>query len=66
VRERVSELLVDLDDWLTQHSVEDQQGAVFERVGVAVFQFVEPVTDESALRDRVAAEDDGHRGLSKR
>src|SRR5688500_19020670 len=49
VRERVSELLVDLDNWLSQYSVEDQQGAGFERVGVAVFQFVEPVADETAL-----------------
>lgn len=66
VRERVSELLVDLDNWLSQYSVEDQQGAGFERVGVAVFQFVEPVADESSLRERVAAQEDDHRGGSKR
>jgi hypothetical protein len=66
VRERVSELLVDLDNWLSQYSVEDQQGAGFERVGVAVFQFVEPVADETALRDRVAAQDDDPRGTIKR
>jgi len=56
VRERVSELLVDLDDWLSQNSVEDQEGARFERVGVAVFQFVEQVADEAPLRESVAAE----------
>jgi hypothetical protein len=66
VRERVSELLVDLDNWLSQYSVEDQQGAGFERIGVAVFQFVEPVADETALRDRVAAEHDEPRGTIKR
>jgi hypothetical protein len=57
VRERVSELLVDLDDWLSQYSVEDQQGTRFERIGVAVFQFVEPVSDESSLREKVAAQE---------
>ena len=56
VRERVSELLVDLDDWLSQNSVEDQEGARFERVGVAVFQFVEQVADETPLRESVAAQ----------
>ena len=56
VRERVSELLVDLDDWLSQNSVEDQEGARFERVGVAVFQFVEQVADEAPLRESVAAQ----------
>jgi hypothetical protein len=66
VRERVSELLVDLDNWLSQYSVEDQQGAGFERVGVAVFQFVEPVADEASLRDRVAAQEDDQRGMAKR
>jgi hypothetical protein len=66
VRERVSELLVDLDNWLSQYSVEDQQGAGFERVGVAVFQFVEPVADKTSLRDRVAAQEDDHRGTSRR
>jgi hypothetical protein len=66
VRERVSELLIDLDNWLSQYSVEDQQGAGFERVGVAVFQFVEPVADETALRDRVAAQEDDPRGMTKR
>ena len=56
VRERVSELLVDLDDWLSQNSVEDQEDVRFERIGVAVFQFVEPVTDEASLREKVAAQ----------
>ena len=56
VRERVSELLVDLDDWLSQNSVEDQEDVRFERVGVAVFQFVEQVADETSLRERVAAQ----------
>jgi hypothetical protein len=56
VRERVSELLVDLDDWLSQNSVEDQEGARLERVGVAVFQFVEQVADEASLREGVAAQ----------
>jgi len=56
VRERVSELLVDLDNWLSQNSVEDQEDVRFERIGVAVFQFVEPVADETSLREKVAAQ----------
>jgi hypothetical protein len=56
VRERVSELLVDLDDWLSQNSLEDQEDVRFERIGVAVFQFVEPVIDEASLREKVAAQ----------
>jgi len=66
VRERVSELLVDLDNWLSQYSVEDQQGARFERVGVAVFQFVEPVADETSLREKVAAQMTDKKNVSKR
>ena len=56
VRERVSELLVDLDNWLSQNSVEDQEDVRFERIGVAVFQFVEPVADGTSLREKVAAQ----------
>jgi hypothetical protein len=57
VRERISELLVELDNWLSQYSEEDQQGGRFERVGLAVFQFVDPVVDETSLRERVAAQE---------
>jgi len=66
VRERVSELLIDLDNWLSQYSVEDQQGARFERIGVAVFQFVEPVADEASLRERVAAQTDDQKNAARR
>jgi hypothetical protein len=66
VRERVSELLIELDNWLSQYSVEDQQGMGFERVGVAVFQFVEPVADQTSLRERVAAEGIDHKNTATR
>jgi hypothetical protein len=56
VREKVSELLIDLDNWLSPYSAEGDTGAEFERVGLAVFQFVDPVTDKTPLRDRVSAE----------
>jgi hypothetical protein len=56
VREKVSELLIDLDNWLSPYSAEANAGAEFERVGLAVFQFVDPVADKTPLRDRVAAE----------
>lgn len=56
VREKVSELLIDLDNWLSPYSAESEEGQEFERVGLAVFQFVDPVADVSPLRDRVTAE----------
>ena len=56
VREKVTDLLVDLDNWLSPYSADAQPGAEFERVGLAVFQFVDPVADSTPLRDRVAAE----------
>jgi hypothetical protein len=54
VREKVSELLIDLDNWLSPYSAEGNAGAEFERVGLAVFQFVDPIADKTPLRDRVA------------
>jgi Family of unknown function (DUF6502) len=62
VRERVSELLIDLDNWLSQYSAEDQQAANIERVGVAVFQFVETTADRVSLREKVAAQPDDRAG----
>jgi hypothetical protein len=54
VRERVSELLIDLDNWLSPHSAQVEPGVEFEKVGLAVFQFVDPVADATPLRDKVA------------
>ena len=70
VRERVSDLLVDLDNWLSQNSVEEPTNAPFERIGVAVFQFVEPLPDSSSLREIFAASEvqrsssGGNKGLT--
>ena len=55
-REKVSELLVELDNWLSPYSSEGQQGDEFERVGLAVFQFIDPLADKTRLRDQVASE----------
>jgi hypothetical protein len=57
VRERVSELLIELDNWLSQYSIDAHPGAKIERVGLAVFQFVDAVKDETPLREGVAKED---------
>jgi hypothetical protein len=56
VREKVSDLLVELDNWLSPYSADAPPGDDFERVGLAVFQFVDPVTDKTPLRDKVSDE----------
>ncbi|HTE42656.1 MAG TPA: DUF6502 family protein [Steroidobacteraceae bacterium] len=56
VRERVSELLIDLDNWLSPYSAQVQPGFEFEKVGLAVFQFVDPVADLTPLREKVASD----------
>jgi len=53
IRERVTELLTDLDNWLSPYAAQNQPGVKFERVGLAVFQFVESDPDLSSLRDKV-------------
>jgi hypothetical protein len=56
VREKVTDLLVDLDNWLSPYSTEGLPGTEFEKVGLSVFQFVDLVTDTTPLRDRVASD----------
>jgi hypothetical protein len=56
VREKVTELLIELDNWLSPYSAGAKPGVQFERIGLAVFQFVDPVADATPLRDRVAPE----------
>lgn len=55
-RDKVTELLVELDNWLSPYSSEVQQGTDYERVGLAVFQFVDPVSDWRPLREKVASD----------
>ena len=54
VREKVSELLVDLDNWLTPYS--ESPGPKSPVIGLAVFQFSEPDSDyvKGSLRHLVA------------
>jgi hypothetical protein len=53
VRERVTELLTDLDNWLSPYSAQSQPGVQFQKVGLAVFQFVDAPADTSPLREKV-------------
>lgn len=55
-REKVTELLVELDNWLSPYAVGVQKPGEFERVGLAVFQFIDPVADTTALREKVVDE----------
>lgn len=52
-REKVTELLIELDNWISPHGSHVEPDGQFERVGLAVFQFVEPSPDRSKLSDRV-------------
>jgi uncharacterized protein DUF6502 len=54
VREKVGELLVELDNWLSPYSTGDQPENQIERVGLAVFQFIDFRTDSRPLRDQVS------------
>lgn len=56
VRERVTELLTDLDDWMSPYAAQLQPGAQVEKVGLAVFQFVDSQAETPSLRDKVAPE----------
>jgi hypothetical protein len=56
VRERVTELLTDLDNWLSPYSAQIQPGVETHKVGLAVFQFVDPPTDNTPLGDKVTPE----------
>lgn len=56
VRERVTELLIDLDNWLSPYTAKGQPDDRLERVGLAVFQFVDPIGDATPLREQVATD----------
>jgi hypothetical protein len=55
VRERVTELLVEIDNWLSPYSANDLEPTEQpERVGLAVFQFLDRVADPQPMREKVA------------
>jgi Family of unknown function (DUF6502) len=56
-REKVSELLIELDNWISPYAEHIPPDGQIERVGVAVFQFVDPAADKSKLSERVVQED---------
>lgn len=55
-REKVSELLIELDNWISPYAGHVEPDGQIERVGVAVFQFVDPVPDRTKLGERVVHE----------
>jgi hypothetical protein len=55
-REKVSELLIELDNWISPYAGHVEPDGQIERVGVAVFQFVDPVPDKTKLGERVVPE----------
>ena len=56
VRERVTELLTDLDNWMSPYSAQLKPGDDVQKVGLAVFQFVDPLPDTQSLGDKVEPE----------
>jgi hypothetical protein len=53
-REKVMDLLFDLDNWLSPYSTKDNPHTEpAERVGVAVFQFVDRPPDRQPMKDKV-------------
>ena len=54
VRERVTELLVEIDNWLSPYSAGSSEPT--ERIGLAVFQFLERVADTQPMREKVTPE----------
>ena len=54
VRERVTELLTDLDNWMSPYSSQLKPGDPAQKVGLAVFQFVDPAPDSNSLKDKVS------------
>jgi len=59
VRERVMELLVEIDNWLSPYSTkESPQAEPAERIGLAVYQFVDRPADRQPLREKVVKDAD--------
>ena len=57
VRERVMELLIEIDNWLSPYSTKDSpQSEPAERIGIAVFQFVDRPPDRQSMKDKVVAD----------
>lgn len=54
VRERVMELLVEIDNWLSPYSTKESPHAEpAERIGLAVFQFVDRPPDRQPMKEKV-------------
>jgi uncharacterized protein DUF6502 len=54
VRERVMELLIEIDNWLSPYSTkETPHSEPAERIGIAVFQFIDRPQDHKPMKDRV-------------
>jgi hypothetical protein len=57
VRERVMELLIEIDNWLSPYSTkESPHSEPAERIGVAVFQFVDRPPDRTPMKDKVSSD----------
>lgn len=54
VRERVMELLIEIDNWLSPYSTkESPHSEPEERIGIAVFQFIDRPPDGTPMKDKI-------------
>jgi hypothetical protein len=56
VREKVTELLTDIDNWLSPYSATSHLRDTHQKVGLAVFQFIDQQPESTPLRESVASE----------
>jgi hypothetical protein len=55
VRERVMELLIEIDNWLSPYSTkESPHSEPEERIGIAVFQFTDRPPDRTPMKEKIA------------
>ena len=54
VRERVMELLIEIDNWMSPYSTKaSPHSEPDERIGIAVFQFVDRPPDRTPMKEKV-------------
>jgi len=55
VRERVLELLIEIDNWMSPYSTKDSpHSEPEERIGIAVFQFIDRPPDRTPMKEKVS------------
>ncbi len=56
VRERVNDLLFEIDNWMSPHTRNLKEVETTQRVGLSIYQFVDPVVDTTPLKEHITEE----------